>query len=66
VTVEEESVFQKRKDVLSDSASRASMDTGFRNEKTRSAHSLNTVLSQYRGDDELGIPSSEAPSRSKR
>jgi ATP-dependent RNA helicase DDX18/HAS1 len=63
---EEESVFERRKPIWSDSASRANMSSGSRNERTPSAHSLNSVLGQYRGDNDLDIPGSEAPSDSKR
>jgi ATP-dependent RNA helicase DDX18/HAS1 len=60
---EEESVFERRKSISSDSASRANMGSS---ERTRSAHSLNSVLGQYRADNDLDILSSEAPSDSKR
>ncbi|GJN30036.1 hypothetical protein PR202_gb18310 [Eleusine coracana subsp. coracana] len=56
---EEESFFERRKAV---SPGRANS----RNERSRSAHSLNSVLSQYRGDDDMGSQSSEAPSGSKK
>lgn len=63
---EEENIFERRKGVPSDLASRASTRSSSRNERTQSAHSLNSVLSQYRGDDDLGSQSSEAHSGSKR
>lgn len=37
-----------------------------RDDKTRGAHSLNSVLRQYRGADDLDFPGSEATSGSKR
>ncbi|TVU48674.1 hypothetical protein EJB05_08319 [Eragrostis curvula] len=63
---EDEDVFERRKVVPSDTARHAKMSDSPRNERTRSAHSLNSVLSQYKGDDDLGFPSSEATSGSKR
>lgn len=63
---DEESVSERRKPVSSDSAIRANMNRSSRNERTRTAHSLNSLLSQHRGDDDSSFPSSEAPSGSKR
>lgn len=60
---EEESYFERRKPV-SDSARRATQSSNSRNERTRGAHSLNSVLSEYRGDD-LDSPDSEATSGPK-
>ncbi|KAK3150233.1 hypothetical protein QOZ80_3AG0230580 [Eleusine coracana subsp. coracana] len=60
---DEESFFERRKAV---SSGRANMNSSSRNERSRSAHSLNSVLSQYRGDDDLGSQGSEDPSGSKR
>lgn len=59
---EEENIFERRKGVSSKLASRANTCSSTRNERT----SLNSVLSQYRGDDDLGSQSSEPPSGSKR
>ncbi|CAL4920335.1 unnamed protein product [Urochloa decumbens] len=58
---EEGSYFERRKHV-SDSAHRAKFNS--RNERTRGAHSLNSVLRQYRGDD-LDSAGSEATSGTK-
>ncbi|KAF8780267.1 hypothetical protein HU200_001943 [Digitaria exilis] len=59
----EESYFERRKPV-SDSARRATESSNSRNERTRGAHSLNSVLSEYRVDD-LDSPDSEATSGPK-
>lgn len=61
---EDESYFERRKPV-SDSERRAKLSSDSRNGRTRSAHSLSSVLSQYRGADDLGFPGSEATSDSK-
>ncbi|KAG2555364.1 DEAD-box ATP-dependent RNA helicase 50-like [Panicum virgatum] len=60
---QEESYFERRKPI-SDSERRAKQISNSRNERTRGAHSLNSVLSQYRGDDS-DSPGSEATSGSK-
>jgi len=60
---QEESYFERRKSI-SDSERRAKQISNSRNERTRGAHSLNSVLSQYRGDDS-DSPGSEATSGSK-
>lgn len=60
---EEESYFERRKPV-SDSARHAKQNSNSRNERTRGGHSLNSVLSQYKGDD-LDSPGSEATSGPK-
>ncbi|RLN42271.1 DEAD-box ATP-dependent RNA helicase 50 [Panicum miliaceum] len=60
---QEESYFETRKPV-SDSERRANQISNSRNERTRDAHSLNSVLSQYRGDDS-DSQGSEATSGSK-
>ena len=60
---QEESYFERRKPI-SDSERRAEQISNSRNERTRGAHSLNSVLSQYRGDDS-DSPGSEATSGSK-
>lgn len=62
---EEESYFERRKHV-SDSERHPKMSSGSRDGRTRSAHSLSSVLSQYRGDDDTDFPGSEATSGSKR
>ncbi|WVZ55102.1 hypothetical protein U9M48_005810 [Paspalum notatum var. saurae] len=62
----EESHFDRRKPV-SDSVSerRTKLSSNSRNERTQSAHSLNSVLTQYRGGDDFGFSGSEAVSGSK-
>ncbi|RLN19124.1 DEAD-box ATP-dependent RNA helicase 50 [Panicum miliaceum] len=60
---QEESYFERRKPV-SDSERRAKQISNSRNERTRGAHSLNSVLSQYRGEDSDST-GSEATSGSK-
>jgi len=54
---EEESYFERRKP---ERRTKLSSDG-----RTRSAHSLTSVLGQYRGDDDTGLPASEATSGSK-
>jgi ATP-dependent RNA helicase DDX18/HAS1 len=54
---EEESYFERRKP---ERRTKLSSDG-----RTRSAHSLTSVLGQYRGDDDTGFPASEATSGSK-
>jgi len=61
---EEESYFERRKPV-SDSEHRAKLSSDYRNGRTRGAHSLTSVLGQYRGADDTGFPASEATSGSK-
>ncbi|KAL6649042.1 hypothetical protein ACP70R_013271 [Stipagrostis hirtigluma subsp. patula] len=61
---EEGSYFERRK-AVPNSARRGSPNSNSRNEKTRGAHSLNSVLTQYRGDDSI-FSDSEATSGSKR
>jgi hypothetical protein len=60
---QEESYFERRKPV-SDSERRAKQISSSRNERARGAHSLNSVLSQYRGEDSDST-GSEATSGSK-
>ncbi|CAN6296865.1 unnamed protein product [Urochloa humidicola] len=60
---EEGSYSETRKTVL-DSRRHAKQSSNSRNERTRGAHSLNSVLSQYRGDD-LDSPGSEPTSGPK-
>ncbi|KAJ1299174.1 hypothetical protein BS78_01G512000 [Paspalum vaginatum] len=55
VSDEEESHFDRR----------AKLSSNSRNERTQSAHSLNSVLTQYRGGDDFGFSGSEATSGSK-
>jgi len=61
---EEESYFERRKPV-SDSERRAKLSSDSRDARTRSAHSLTSVLGQYRGVYDTGFPASEATSGSK-
>ncbi|CAN6302620.1 unnamed protein product [Urochloa humidicola] len=60
---EEESYYETRKTVL-DSGRLAKQSSNSRNERTRGAHSLNSVLSQYRGGDS-DAPGSEPTSGPK-
>ncbi|CAN6290952.1 unnamed protein product [Urochloa humidicola] len=61
---EEGRSYLERRKPVSDSAHRAKQSSNSRNERTRGAHSLTSVLSQYRGDD-LDSPGSEATSGPK-
>lgn len=61
---EEERYFERRKPV-SDSERRAKLSSDSRDGRTRSTHSLTSVLGQYRGANDTGFPASEATSGSK-
>lgn len=63
---DEEGNYFGRKKTISDSARRLKLNGNSRDERPRGAHSLNSVLSQYRGGDDLDFPGSEATSGSKR
>ncbi|KAL6847594.1 hypothetical protein ACP4OV_022620 [Aristida adscensionis] len=62
---EEGSYFQRRK-AVSDTARCGNPNNSSRSDRSRGAHSLNSVLSQYRGDDDFDFPDSQASSGSKR
>lgn len=56
---EDESGYGRRK-FVADPARRAKPSSNYRDERTRSSPSLNSVLSQYKGEEDSGFPGEEA------